>query len=238
VSATGAGQGGGDAALLLRLDHVVVAARTLAEGVDWCEATLGITPGAGGRHDFMGTHNRVFGVGSSRFPQAYFEIIAVDREAPRPSRARWFDLDDSALQLAIANEPRLVHWVARTPDILAGVSQLRTQGIDPGEVLPAERQTPSGLLRWQIAVRSDGRRLCGGALPTLIEWGALHPSTALAASGVVLETCTLGGLPDAVADMLDPALRIDRTPGAAPITLDLTTPRGRVRLSSPPTAGA
>jgi catechol 2,3-dioxygenase-like lactoylglutathione lyase family enzyme len=238
VSVTGSGQGGGDAALLLRLDHVVVAARTLAEGVDWCEATLGIAPGAGGRHDFMGTHNRVFGVGSPRFPQAYFEIIAVDREASRPSRARWFDLDDSALQRAIANQPRLIHWVARTTDIQAGVRRLRAQGFDPGEVLPAERQTPSGWLRWQIAVRADGRRLCDGALPTLIEWGALHPSTALAASGVVLEACTLGRLPDAVTETLDPALHLDRTPGAAPITLDLATQRGRVRLSSLSTAGA
>jgi hypothetical protein len=38
VSGTHAGQ----------LDHLVVAARTLDEGVAWCEATLGVTPGPGG----------------------------------------------------------------------------------------------------------------------------------------------------------------------------------------------
>ena len=32
------------------VDHLVIAAATLDEGVAWCEATLGVTPGPGGRH--------------------------------------------------------------------------------------------------------------------------------------------------------------------------------------------
>ena len=35
--------------MTLALDHLVIAARTLAEGLDWCEATLGLRPEAGGR---------------------------------------------------------------------------------------------------------------------------------------------------------------------------------------------
>ncbi len=31
-----------------QLDHLVVAARTLEDGVAWCEATLGVTPGLSG----------------------------------------------------------------------------------------------------------------------------------------------------------------------------------------------
>lgn len=86
----------------LALDHLVLAARTLDEGVQWCEATLGIRPEAGGQHVFMGTHNRVFAIASAAFPRAYFEIIAIDPALPAPGRTRWFDLDDPALQRMLA----------------------------------------------------------------------------------------------------------------------------------------
>ena len=64
-----------------QVDHLVVAARTLAEGVQWCEATLGITPGPGGKHPLMSTHNRLFNITSDGFPNAYFEIVAIDPTA-------------------------------------------------------------------------------------------------------------------------------------------------------------
>jgi hypothetical protein len=41
------------------LDHLVIMASTLAQGLAWCEATLGVTPGPGGEHPLMGTHNRL-----------------------------------------------------------------------------------------------------------------------------------------------------------------------------------
>jgi hypothetical protein len=41
------------------VDHLVIAAASLEEGVAWCEATLGVTPGPGGEHPLMGTHNRL-----------------------------------------------------------------------------------------------------------------------------------------------------------------------------------
>ena len=33
-----------------QVDHLVIAASTLDEGVAWCERTLGMTPGPGGEH--------------------------------------------------------------------------------------------------------------------------------------------------------------------------------------------
>ena len=45
-----------------RLDHLVVLADTLSEGVSWCEATLGVTPGPGGEHPLFGTHNRLLSI--------------------------------------------------------------------------------------------------------------------------------------------------------------------------------
>ena len=63
------------------LDHLVVAAATLAEGVAWCERTLGVTPGPGGRHPLFGTHNRLLKIESEAFALAYLDIIHRVKEA-------------------------------------------------------------------------------------------------------------------------------------------------------------
>lgn len=169
------------------LDHLVVAASTLDEGVAWCERTLGITPGPGGQHPLMGTHNRLFSIASENFPLAYFEIIAIDPLAPAPARRRWFDLDDTNLQARLRrNGPQLVHWVARVDDAHAAVAALRAQKLDRGEVIAASRPTPQGLLQWQITVRPDGQRLFDGLLPTLIQWGTVHPAARMPDSAITL----------------------------------------------------
>lgn len=219
----------------LALDHLVLAARTLSEGVDWCETTLGLRPEAGGQHLFMGTHNRVFGVASETFPRAYFEIIAIDPGLPKPNRARWFGLDDPVLQRALATGPRLVSWVARCDDIAAAHASLLAGGIDCGTVEHAERATPRGLLRWQISLRADGRRLLGGAAPALIEWGDVHPTDGMAGSGVALKSMCLGGWPDALAPMLPLNVERDGSRRAPPISVVLSSPRGAVTLQATPT---
>lgn len=229
----------------LALDHVVVAARDLDEGVAWCEAQLGMSPGPGGKHGFMGTHNRLFSIQSAQFPRTYFEIIAIDPAAPAPDRPRWFDLDRPALQAALLAGPQLVHWVARTENVALALAEARTVGVDCGEVLQAQRDTDRGTLRWRITVRPDGRRLMRGAMPTLIEWSGAHPVDAMPASGVELEQVVLAGCPPAIAARLPAAVETappaapasavgapaDARPGV-PITLVLRTPRGRVRLES------
>ena len=219
------------------LDHLVVAARTLEEGAAWCAATLGVTPASGGRHALMSTHNRVFSVATAAFARAYFEIIAIDADAPPPGRARWFGLDDPALQAALDGGPRLVAWVARVADLDAALAALAAQGIDAGRVLPASRMTPHGELRWRIAVRDDGARLFGGALPTLIEWGEVHPADSLAASGATLAAITLRAPEGSPLRAALDALRIDGVQCtadafAAPFSVELDTPRGRVRVDA------
>ena len=54
-----------------RPDHLVIAARSLDEGVGWCEATFGVVPGPGGTHPLMGTHNRLLKIATADFPRAY-----------------------------------------------------------------------------------------------------------------------------------------------------------------------
>lgn len=171
-----------------RVDHLVVAAASLPEGIAWCRETFGFEPAAGGEHALMGTHNRVFRIDSPAYPRAYFEIIAIDPAAPQPGRMRWYDLDDASLQARIASGPRLVHFVTSASNALAAADAMHEQGIDRGALLAVERPTPSGVLRWRISVRDDGQRLFDGTLPTLIEWGDAHPCDSLPASAVALRT--------------------------------------------------
>ncbi len=218
------------------VDHLVVLAATLTEGVAWCEATLGIAPGPGGQHALMGTHNRLFSIASTRFPAAYFEIIAIDPGATPPARRRWFDMDDAALRERVQRQgPQLAHLVARVPDAAAAVAALRAQGIERGAVLQAERATPQGLLQWQITVRDDGQRLYDGALPTLIQWGAVHPAHGMPASGVTLEQLTVQHpQAQALADAYR-AIGLDTVavqPGPARLQARLQTPRGPLQLTS------
>src|SRR5688500_13189170 len=106
-----------------RVDHLVVAAASLDEGVAWCEATLGVLPGPGGEHLFMGTHNRLLRVATVDYPRAYFEIIAP-RPGHSPKRGRrWFDLDDETMRDSLRHQgPRLVHFVANVPDVRTAVA--------------------------------------------------------------------------------------------------------------------
>jgi len=240
----------------LALDHLVVAAATLEDGIAWCERTLGHVPQAGGRHAFMGTHNRILSIASARFPRAYLEVIAIDPDGVAPAQPRWFGLDEPALQSALEAGPRLIHWVARCDDVRAVATGFRAAGFEPGDIVHAERATPQGLLRWQISVRSDGRRLADGAVPTLIEWGDVHPSSSLPASGCALAGFELPGLSagpldawlsNAAAGVTEAtagkqsgsrSVPASEHPGsgphlvAAPIVATLDTPRGQVILES------
>lgn len=218
-----------------QLDHLVIAARSLPEGIAWCQRQFGFEPASGGQHSFMGTHNRVFRIDGPDYPRAYFEIIAIDETAPQPSRTRWFDLDVERLRESVRGEPRLIHFVASTSDAEAATAALMKQGIDRGALVEAERPTPSGLLRWKISLREDGQRLFSGALPTLIEWGAIHPCDALPASGVSLRTLTCSH-PDA--HRLQAAYaaigleQVSASQGEPNLVAVLDTPRGPVRIES------
>lgn len=224
-----------------QLDHLVIAAASLAEGVAWCEATLGVTPAPGGSHPLMGTHNRLLNVSGDAFPAAYAEIIAIEpgEHPSRPKTRRWFDLDDAALQAGLERHgPRLIHFAARVPDAHAATRALAREEhahIDRGQLLEASRDTPAGRLEWQITVRDDGQRLFYGTLPTLIQWGAVHPTDAMPASGLVLRSLRAvhpraPALAAALSAIGMTGMDIDAGPPNLIAVLD--TPRGSVTLES------
>jgi Glyoxalase-like domain len=233
-----------------QLDHLVVATRSLQEGVAWCEATLGIMPGAGGEHPLFGTHNRLFRIATVNFPRAYFEIIAINSEASRAANTpadsqnqRWFDLDSEDVQSAIKASPRLVHFVANTNDVNKACAALQALGIDRGPAVQASRMTPAGLLQWQITVRPDGQRLFHGGLPTLIEWGekgsapavAVHPANTMPDSGVTLQSLQIVSPEAAELQAAHQAIGLQGvkvTQGTPNLVATLLTPKGLVTLES------
>ena len=206
------------------LDHIVIGAKTLDEGIDWVEQQLGARPTPGGQHVAMGTHNALLKLGD----RVYLEIIAIDPEQPKPLRRRWFDLDDGNLMADIVERPRLIHWVARTRDI---ESASHHAGYEAARILPFAR----GDYRWRIAIADDGKRPGAGVLPTLIQWESAHPADALPDSGVSIEQLAASHPEPASVRRslqrlgLDEAIRVtfDRD---ARVAAMLRTPRGLLSL--------
>jgi hypothetical protein len=158
------------------LDHLIVAAGTLDSGEDYLESVLGVRPRRGGKHAAMGTHNSLLKLGE----RCFLELIAIDPDAAAPPRPRWFDLDRPAIRALVAQQPRLIHWVARTDDIDAA---RRASPIDPGPVHAMSR----GDFRWRITIPDDGGRPGAGVLPTLIQWqDARHPADDMVDAGMHL----------------------------------------------------
>ena len=213
------------------IDHLVIGAASLEQGVAWCEATLGMAPGPGGVHPFMGTHNRLLRIDGPGFANTYLEIIAIDPAAPPPGRVRWFGLDDPAVQARLALGPQLLTAVARTPNVEMLRWGLINFAADPGPALAAERMTPEGLLSWRILVRDDGALPGQGRLPVLIQWQGRHPTEAMPPAPVVLQAVRFGAVQPREATLLR-FRGAQVAPGGPVISVTLDTPRGPITLTT------
>lgn len=216
-----------DAEPLAVIDHLVLAATTLADGIDYVATLTGSVPQPGGKHAAMGTHNALLKLGE----KLYLEIIAIDPQGAKPKRSRWFGLDSVALQAELMEQPRLIHWVARTRDI---DTASRACDMDFGPVHAMAR----GDYRWRITIPDDGSLPGRGLIPTLIQWDvAMHPAQALPAKNLSL--VELAGTHPDPADVrrvlqrldLGAALRVSFDRESRVVAM-LRTPKGLVTLSS------
>lgn len=144
---------------MAEIDHIVIGARSLEAGAAYIEAHLGVRPAGGGRHDGVGTHNLVLGLGKD----CYLEVIAPDPDQPDPPHPRPFDLDDPGTKLMLEAEPRLIAWVARTPVLDAVVTRLGTH--HAGEIRAMKR----GKLAWRMAMPPQNQDM-SNLIPSLIQW--------------------------------------------------------------------
>lgn len=155
------------------LDHLVVGAETLAQGVEYVSDLVGVAPQTGGRHEREGTHNALLSLG----PESYLEVIAIDPEAESPDHARWFSLDASTVRDTLGGGPRLLTWVVRCAEL------------DSGH-LPAShrhcelRAMERGNFRWRMTFTSDGALLSGGTVPLILQWlSPQRPTDVLSEAG-------------------------------------------------------
>lgn len=163
------------------LDHIVIAAEDLQQGVDYVRKLLGVDIPRGGKHANMATHNHVMQLGND----AYLEVIAIDRNGQAPRHPRWFALDSALMRADLRKQPRLVTWVMNTAD-LGGL----VERVDFDIGIPAKLSRDD--LSWEFALPDDGRLLGDGALPYCIQWhSSPHPSRAMADTGCLLQELTI-----------------------------------------------
>ena len=218
-----------------QLDHIVIGAATLEQGVAWCEATLGVVAGPGGEHLHMGTHNRLLRISSGAYPAAYFEIIAIAPHLAAPTaQPRWFDLDSAPVQHSLQHRgPQLLHWVAQTTDIAAACAATEALGVSLGQPQSVSRMTPRGLLEWSFSVSPTGQRPALGALPHLIQWANGSPVVHMPESEVSLASVTIGS-PVESQDTLNQCATALQLPGVQVASAGAAdTPALRVQLNTP-----
>jgi hypothetical protein len=207
-----------------KIDHFAVGVQDLETGQAALQKNLGLTIPNGSKHDAMSTHNCVCQSGNTSF----FEVIAVDPDAPDPGRVRWFTLDDPATQSRIAERPRALCWVVNTPDLDAVVA---ASPVDLGEIVHFQR----GDRTWRLTVPKDGSLPMGGTIPAFIEWSpGPHPSSGQQDLGLKLNEVRLTHPdPDHLRSILS-ALQADHLAtiqeGPLSLSFDVTTPSGSVVL--------
>lgn len=158
------------------LDHIVVVAAVLEEGVDFCENALGVKLVKGGEHLRVGTHNYLLNLDDGM----YLEVIAINPAAGAIDFPRWFGMDCPEQRKRAAAGPYVATFVARTNDIARAVGQLPELG-------PA-RDMRRASLEWQITIPENGGLVDVGTVPTVIQWpDGVHPTQNMPSSGCRLE---------------------------------------------------
>jgi hypothetical protein len=101
----------------VRIDHVIYATTNLDAASSWIEAQTGVEAVQGGRHEGLGTKNRIVPLGGG-----YIEVLAVDDpdEAAR-------SIFGAALMARIAGEGEgLFGWAAAVEDLEGTAERLAT----------------------------------------------------------------------------------------------------------------
>lgn len=208
-----------------QFDHFAIGASSLAAGVDALNSLLGVEIPQGGKHEAMSTHNCLMQLSDNSF----FELIAIDPDAPHPGRVRWFTLDEPQTIAKLAERPRALSWVVQTDDIEAVVNN---SPVDLGGIVNLSR----GDLTWRLTVPADGHLPEHGLLPAFIQWSpGPHPSTYQQNLGVKLNRILLKHPdPNTLTAMLktlevDHLATIEKGPYPA-LAFEVSSPNGTVVL--------
>ena len=143
--------------MLLGIDHLVIAVADPDVAAADLEARLGLVAAGGGRHDGLGTFNRLVWLGDT-----YLELIGVFDAGL--AAASWIG---APTLRALDSGGGLATWAVATDAIDADVAARRANGSDLGDPVGGERVRPDGrVVRWRLAA---GPRLDPDRPPFLIE---------------------------------------------------------------------
>ena len=119
-----------------KLDHIVIGAYTLEEGTEFVETKLQAKLSDIGYHNDMGTHNRVIRISD----QIYLEVVALDPQNMNLKNRKWFNLDNSNLQLKLKKSPQIIGYVIENDRL--GISKYYDQFFEASR----------GEYRWHFAM--------------------------------------------------------------------------------------
>ena len=200
--------------MVMKFDHLVVGATSLAAAQAHIEDALSVSMQPGGAHGVFQTHNALLGLEDG----LYLEAIAPNPAVPAPTRPRWYDLD------RFTGPARLSNWACAVNDMEAALADMPD---GTGAPVAVNR----GALTWRMAVSSQGTTPYDNLWPALIEWPrGVHPAASLAPTGIRLRRLTLVH-PEAraLADALWRHLTDDRVAietGPPAMQADFSTPQG------------
>jgi hypothetical protein len=174
---------------LAQFDHLVIAVRSLDEGMAEFERLTGIKAGVGGKHPGRGTENALVSLGGGK----YVEIIAPQAGVTLQPR------DEGMRKL---DRLRIINWAVGISNVEQAVAALETAGFPTTPPQPGSRVTPTGeRLEWTTFGLNDQSLPFA---PFFINWspGTKHPSTT-ATGGCTLAQLTIQ---DPASDRLSKAL--------------------------------
>jgi hypothetical protein len=155
--------------VLLGIDHLVIAVRSPQDAAGILERDLGLAVTGAGRHEAMGTYNRLAFLGDT-----YLELIGVfDAELVRSSRA--FAVGNASLARLEAHGEGLATFALASDDLAADVTRLRAAGSPIAEPVAGWRVRPDGeAVRWVTAFPELGAERAPFLIehePSGAEWG-------------------------------------------------------------------
>ncbi len=148
-----------------KLDHIVFGSHTLEEGTVFIENILQAKLSDIGYHKDMGTHNRVIRISE----KVYLEVVAIDSKRKNLKNRKWFNLDNSNLQLKLRNSPQIIGYVIEHKD--------RNINKYYDSFFEASRDS----YKWKFAMPTfdnsilDSEIIEAGMIPSLISWESEKP---------------------------------------------------------------
>ena len=132
--------------MITGIDHLVIAVHDVAAAAEALEADLGLAFTGGGRHEAMGTYNRLAFLG-----ETYLELIGVfDAALVRSSRT--FAVGNASLTYLQERGEGLATYALCSDDVAGDVARLRATGSPIGDPVAGARRRPDGEeVRWITA---------------------------------------------------------------------------------------